>query len=268
MNLRDAMKRNPLISYFLIAFGIAWILCLIFVAPRFLRGEEIGFSQIVVLFLSMLGGPSIASLVMTAVTGGRKGLSELFSRVKHSQVGWKWYAALLIFPVLITVVLFGLSLTVSPVFSPVFLAIGLIFGLFAGFFEELGWSGFAYPRMREKFGWVNGSLILGAVWMLWHLLPDFLGAYTLRGSVWLPHFIGFVFSMMCVRFLLSWGYNHTKSVLLCQLMHASSTGFLGVLVPATITPAQDTLVYYVYGAALLIVVVVLVVREKKSTFIL
>jgi membrane protease YdiL (CAAX protease family) len=35
--------------------------------------------------------------------------------------------------------------------------------------EEFGWRGFAYPRLAERHGPVTGSLILGAVWALWHL---------------------------------------------------------------------------------------------------
>jgi membrane protease YdiL (CAAX protease family) len=35
--------------------------------------------------------------------------------------------------------------------------------------EEFGWRGFAYPRMAERHGPVLGSLMLGAVWGLWHL---------------------------------------------------------------------------------------------------
>jgi membrane protease YdiL (CAAX protease family) len=35
--------------------------------------------------------------------------------------------------------------------------------------EEFGWRGFAYPRMVRRHGVVVGSLVVGAVWGLWHL---------------------------------------------------------------------------------------------------
>jgi membrane protease YdiL (CAAX protease family) len=35
--------------------------------------------------------------------------------------------------------------------------------------EEFGWRGFAYPRMAARYGPVVGSLVLGAIWGLWHL---------------------------------------------------------------------------------------------------
>jgi membrane protease YdiL (CAAX protease family) len=264
MNLRGLLQRHPLVSYFVLAFVIAWGLCLIFLGPIPKPAAQVGMSDILLLFISMLLGPSIAGLTMTAVTGGRKALRDLFSRINHWRVSG-WYAALSIFPVLILAVLLGLSLTASPVFSPIFMPSALVIGLLAGAFEELGWSGFAYPRLREKFGWVSAALILGALWTLWHILPDFLGAFSLRGASWLPHFGGFVLAMMGVRFIISWVYNHTKSLLLAQLMHASSTGFLAVLVPSALTPVQDTLVYYVYAAVLAVVVLVLVVTEKRTS---
>jgi membrane protease YdiL (CAAX protease family) len=36
--------------------------------------------------------------------------------------------------------------------------------------EEFGWRGFAYPRLADRFGVVKGSLILGLVWGVWHLV--------------------------------------------------------------------------------------------------
>lgn len=263
MNFRAFFQRHAIISYFFLAYAIAWLLCLAFWGPAPKPADQIGMGEIMGLFLSMLLGPSIAGLLLTALIEGRSGLQDLFSRVGKWRNGL-WYATLLIFPALILLTLAAMSFIISPVYVPVFAPIGLVVGLFAGFFEELGWSGFAYPRLKEKFGWGKAALLLGVLWTLWHLLPDFLGAYHLRGESWLPHFIGFVLSMICVRVIISWVYKQTGSVLLSQLMHASSTGFLAVLIPASLTPAQDTLVYYVYTVVLLAAIGVILMREKTA----
>lgn len=52
------------------------------------------------------------------------------------------------------------------------------------FGEEFGWRGLAYPRLARRFGPVTGSLLLGAVWALWHLAYMFSpgdGSFRLAG---------------------------------------------------------------------------------------
>lgn len=39
--------------------------------------------------------------------------------------------------------------------------------------EEIGWRGFALPRMQSKFGPLNATLLLAILWAFWHL-PHFL----------------------------------------------------------------------------------------------
>jgi uncharacterized protein len=57
-----------------------------------------------------------------------------------------------------------------------------------------------------------------------------------------------------MRVLIVWVYSNTSSVLLAQLMHASSIGFLVVLSPLSVSPAQEMLWYAAYVAVPWIVV--------------
>jgi hypothetical protein len=54
-------------------------------------------------------------------------------------------------------------------------------------------------------------------------------------------------AMTAMRILIVWVYVNTESLFLAQLMHASSTGFLSILVPASVSPAQESFWYAVYG---------------------
>ena len=50
------------------------------------------------------------------------------------------------------------------------LLIGLVVGLVTGIFEELGWTGFAIPRLRLRYGVLTTGLIVGVLWGAWHFL--------------------------------------------------------------------------------------------------
>jgi uncharacterized protein len=262
LNIGSFARKHPISLYFVLAYGIAWIGSIAAAGPKFLRNESLDLADAMVMFVPMLAGPSIAGIGMTALVDGRAGLRELFARMRRWRVRGRWYAAaILIPPVLILAVLFPLSEWVSPVFAPNFLPMFLVIGLLAGFFEEIGWTGYAYPRMEGRYGALAAAVYLGLLWSTWHVVADYLGSSAMLGAYWLPHFLAFMtISMTAMRVLISWVYCNTRSVLLAQIMHASSTGFLGVFGPAGLSAANDTQWYAVYGAVLWILVVIVIAR--------
>jgi len=79
----------------------------------------------------------------------------------------------------------------------------------------------------------------------------------------LPFFLAFIALVAAMRVLIVWVYSNTNSVLLAQLMHASSTGFLIILSPSSVSPAQETLWYAIYAAVLWLVVALVATRYGK-----
>jgi uncharacterized protein len=265
MNSKALIQRHPVGSYFGLAFTIAWAGSFLAVGPKFIRGETMQFSDEILIFLVMLAGPSLAGITLAGIVDGSSGLRDLFSRMCRWRVGAHWYAALLIFPVLIMAVLLALATLLSPDFAPIFFPAGILIGLFAGFFEETGWMGYAFPKMQLTRSALTTSLFLGVIHVLWHIVPDYLGASGTRGAYWLPHFLAMMLvAMTAMRVLIVWVYVNTRSLLLAQLMHASSTGFLAVLDPTSISPAYSTLWYAIYGVVLWIVVAVVVAIYGKD----
>ena len=262
MRIRSFAQRHPLSLYFVFAFGIAWIGCLAVAGPKLMRHEVVGMSDALLMFFAMLAGPSVSGIGMTALVDGRAGLRDLWARMRRWRVGAGWYAvAALLPPALILAVLLVLSVTVSPEYAPGFVALGFVIGLMAGFFEEIGWTGYAYPRMEQRYGALFAAVFLGLLWSTWHVVADYSATSGTLGAYWFPHFLAFMtISMTAMRVLISWVYCNTRSVLLAQIMHTSSTGFLAVLSPVALSPADDTQWYAVYGAVLWLAVVFVLAR--------
>jgi membrane protease YdiL (CAAX protease family) len=257
------IKRHSVATYFVLAFAVSWIGIFAAAWPKFSRGEAMGINETLLMFLPMLAGPSLAGIALTSIVDGKDGLRDLFSRIGRWRVGGQWYAALLIFPILILLVLLLLVALVSPDFAPYFFPLGTVIGLVGGFFEEIGWMGYAYPRMQLRRSALTTAVLLGLLHTAWHFAADYLGASGARGVYWLPHYAMFVASMTAMRVLVVWVYTNTRSVLLSQLMHASSTGFLSILVPLSFSPKNDTLFYAAYAVALWAVVAIVVAKYGK-----
>lgn len=252
MNL---LKRQPVAAYFVLTFAISWLGALATVAPRLLRGEDIPKFSGILMFPVMLLGPVVSGILLTRVVDGGSGLRDLFSRMRKIRVEPQWYAALLIPPATILIVLLCLKAFVSQVFAPNRFFVGVSFGIIAGFFEEIGWTGFAFPQMTKTGNRLGAGIGLGVLWGFWHLpVIDFLGTATPHRSYWLSYFLAFTLAMTAMRVLIGWIYTNTKSVALAQLMHASSTGSLVVLSPSRITAAQEAMWYAIYAAALCVIV--------------
>jgi membrane protease YdiL (CAAX protease family) len=211
----------------------------------------------------MLPGPSIAGILMTGLVGGKGGLRELLSQLLKWRVGARWYAvALLTYPLTMTAILAALALispqvfptTIVPGDGVTLLLSGIVAGLAAGIFEELGWTGFAIPRLRLRYGVVVTGLIVGLLWGAWHF-PLFTSSTSSASAVapvltlavllfsFLPPF----------RVLMVWVYERTQSLLVAILMHASFAGSTVVL--ALAAPSLPAVTYDLVLATVLWVVV-------------
>ena len=130
----------------------------------------------------------------------------------------------------------------------------ILFGLVVGFFEELGWTGFAVPRLKQRYDVSKTGLIVGIVWGAWHFLP-FWKSETFSAAFPLILLLGQLFSWLPpYRILMVWVYDRTESLLVCVLMHASLMASLSVFVPAELSGSTLLTWIFTWAAALWVVV--------------
>jgi len=142
---------------------------------------------------------------------------------------------------------------------------GVTLGLFVGFFEELGWTGYAIPKLRQKYNTLTTGLITGLIWGAWHF-PMFLASAI--NSDLSPSLLLTVqlFSFLpAYRVLMVWLYDHTKSLFITILIHAPLAASQLILIP-TISGVSVVLFDLLFAFTLWGVIVVLFIKNR-ATFI-
>jgi uncharacterized protein len=194
-------KRYALVVYFILAYAISWAIEL----P--LAASAQGWLQVPVpLALHYLAsfGPMLAGLLVIATTEGHQGLHQLLAGLSKWRVGVGW----LLFSTLSPIGLFGVVALVGYASHgnwPDLASLGEVdylpyLGVFGAFLlwlltfglgEEIGWRGYALPRLQTQHNALTATLILGVVWALWHL-PAFFYNCTLDNKPPDPVVAGYV----------------------------------------------------------------------------
>jgi membrane protease YdiL (CAAX protease family) len=257
--VRDFLRRHPVAAYFGLVFLASWTIAGIISGPRWLGGQTAGDADALVEFPIFVMSVAAIGVALTAAVDGKAGLVDLRSRLGRWRVPVPWYVvALGLPPLLVSSVLLIFTRLLSPSFAPNQFLAGVLIGLVPGFLEEVGWTGFAFPRMAASMSPLRAAITLGVLWGLWHVpVVDSLGGAGPHGAYWLPFLLSFIGFVSAMRVLIAWLYVNTRSVLLAQLLHASSTAALVVMAPH-VSPAQETLWYAVYAGALWMVVLAVV----------
>ena len=267
MNVPAFITRHPVLTYFALAFGISWGGGLLVLGPG---GVPTTIDRLMtmgtVLYVAMLAGPSVAGLLMTGLVSGRAGLREVLVRLTTWRVGGRWYAvALLTAPLLVMAVSLSLSLLSTEFLPAVFLTddgasllvSSLMAGLIVGIFEELGWTGFAVPRMRRRYGVLGTGLLLGILWGAWHF-PMFWEPNSFSGALPFAVLLARLFSWLpAYRVLMVWVYDRTGSLLVAMLMHASLTATQLVFMPSASSGMTLLISILAWAAALWIAVAII-----------
>jgi uncharacterized protein len=260
---QSLVRRHPLISFFVLTYAVTWSLWL----PLIIFGDRLPGP--LALVLRVLGSlvPSTLGLVFIGLLSGRPGVRRVLRRLVHGRIGLRWYLAVLAWAMLAPLGL-GLSILIggaAPVVNTTILGALFIFvlSIFPGsaLGEELGWRGFALPRMQARQSALKASLIIGILWGPWHLPLWLLGRESNPISLYIP----FVIVVIATSVMCTWLYNNTGgSLLIIVLFHAAMNLPLSVLYERLSTQGQPFLIYVALTVVAAAVVVIATGAENLS----
>ncbi|NLP10450.1 CPBP family intramembrane metalloprotease [bacterium] len=230
------LTKHPVRTYFALTITLSWSGLLMVGGAGLVAGSNWQTDpRFLPAIQTMLLGPPVTGILCTILFSGTAGLRDLLVRLIRWRVHVRWYAvALLGAPLVQGSVLMALSLS-SPVYLPAIvnasdraalLLPAIAYGLLGGLVEELGWTGFAIPRLRTRFGVLTTGIIVGVVWGVWHMLQMWwVGSTSFDGvsaGIFLPvYFLTAIAALTAYRVLMVWVYDRTASVLIAVLMHGS-----------------------------------------------
>lgn len=214
---------SAFIPFLLISFGLAWGIVGLYVFLPEPMGEAFGqLSGNHPLFFLAVYSPAIAAFVLVARTGGFADLRSFLGRVLLWRCHVGWYAFLIIGVPVIFII--G-SAVRGNLFTEEFhfasfqsLVVALTLAAIKGPIEEFGWRGLGLPLLQRKFAPIWASLILGAIWGLWHL-PAFILSGT-QQSEW--SFTAFFTGCLAISVIATALFNCSNgSILLSAFFHFS-----------------------------------------------
>jgi hypothetical protein len=176
--------------------------------------------------LILLGtfAPSLVALGLTARSEGGAGLRALLRRLFEWRVSARWYVFAVGYMAsikLAAALVYRLVTGIWPRFGHeawYVMAAAIVFLTWVQAGEEIGWRGYALPRLAARFGLARASIVLGVIWACWHLPLFFLAGADKYGQ----SFPVYALQVTALSVAIAWLYWHTQgSLLLVMLMHAA-----------------------------------------------
>ena len=262
--MRTFLKRHQITIFFVLVIILSWFPWYAGIAP-----ETATFI------------PSLLGLAMAFAVNGKQGGLDLLRSVGRWRVRpryWliAWFGVLVIYGIGLGIYLimrgqapsftvFRQELHLLPiwlviVFLPWNGAVG----------EELGWRGYALPRLQQRSGPLIASLVIGTIWGIWHL-PSFFNPTSVQASLGLVFLIPFVVGTIANSVIMTWLFNLTKaSALVAGIIWHAATDFWAPMFLADFsiaagsggTVAVNQTLYAIVLALLAFIAVILAIMTK------
>jgi len=215
---------GSLVVFFLVTYAVTWFF---FITGGTLSAHAMPSAPALLLELLLLPGtiaPSVVALWLTARAEGRAGVQALLRRIFQWRVALRWY----VFAVgymgaikLAAALAHQVATGEWPLFgdTPWYVMAAVIpVSMWVQAGEEIGWRGYALPRLAARLGLAPASVVLGLIWATWHLPLFFIPGASTAGQSF-PLYVLQVTALSVAIAFLYW--RTSGSLLLVMLMHAA-----------------------------------------------
>lgn len=197
--------------------------------------------------------PGLAAILLTALSAGGRGVGALFGRLGRWRVGWRWYLVAVLFEP----ARWGLSLGIDRLLGRSYelgpmplrvilgpaaaymLPVALVFTIPNAVGEEIGWRGFALPRLRASGGALAATLVLGVFWGLWHV-PAWIGQGLSLGA---GPMASRVLGIVATAFVITWIYYGSGGSLVPVVLYHASIASKNYVVPGLPTRTSEVVMW-------------------------
>ncbi|MFX1387411.1 MAG: CPBP family intramembrane glutamic endopeptidase [Promethearchaeota archaeon] len=259
--MTNTIQKYPLISYFIIAWISTWLLLM----PLVLTGLGILSVNMIWHFLGSLG-PAISAIVVAYISNKKEGLKNLKDSIIKWRIGVFWILfSTLIMPIfLILTILLNLALTgnfidlgaylinegiTDPFSILIWIGIG---AFFYGVFEEIGWRGYALPKLQEKYNPLISTIILFIGWAIWHI-PMFFYRFSI------DILFGWLYGLFLGAIILTFIYNSSGGSTFATILFHISNNICWLFNIAEIQ------IYLTIMLSILVFLILIVWKKRLST---
>jgi membrane protease YdiL (CAAX protease family) len=223
--VRNGGSLKWVVTFFIVTYAVTGLLWL----PILRAGQSPSkLTNRLELFLLLATiAPSGVALILSAMEGGWSGVRALLAQFGRWRFGAGWYVYAIVVAPLIAVVVLVVSRAMGGSAPTPAAPLQFLIPL-APLGEELGWRGYALPRLQRRMPALSAALLIGLIWACWHL-PYFAFSDVHPLAFWIG-FPLFAAVIIAESVLAAWLYNSTRgSVLATFIFHWSITA--GSVVP-------------------------------------
>jgi membrane protease YdiL (CAAX protease family) len=265
---------GSLLKFFLVTYTVSWVcFCSAAIIPE---GTTLALLRVPLLLLGTFA-PSLVAIGLTTWENGTTGMQSFLGQlfkwrnvdVRKVNVRWYLFAIGYMAAIKLAVALVHRAITGAwPAFGDTawyVIAVAIVFSTPVQAGEEIGWRGYALPRLAARMGYARASVLLGVIWACWHLPLFFVPSLDMYGQ----SFPVWALSVTALSVAITWLYAHTEgSLLLVMLMHSAVNQTLGI-VPSAVANASNpfalshSLVAWITAALLWIAAAYFLIRMPR-----